>query len=1008
MAQPVVRFGILGPVELSDGERRLPVGGPRQLTLLAFLLLHANRAVSSDQLIDALWDERNPAGALKRLQVAIARLRKALAVDGFSRESRLKTAAGGYLLAVGEGELDADVFQRRVQDGRRALEAGQAEHAAEALRGGLALWRGPPLAEVAYESFAQAEIRRLEELWLAAIEARVEADLRLGRHAALVGELEGLFAGDPGRERLAGQLMLALYRCGRQADALDVYQRTRVHLAAELGLEPGPALKALQAQVLEQSPSLELAVGDGGTAVALRRGPPHSARLPARPASLLGRSADTRDLIDSLGRDDVRLVTLVGAGGVGKTSLAIEVAHRLGGALADGAAFVDLAPLVDPDGAADAVLYALGCTPEPGATASETLCRLVTAREQLLVLDNFEHLLVGAPLLSDLLDAAPRLKLLVTSRAALDLQAEHRYRLDPLALPGARDPAAVAAAPATALFIARTAARDPGFRLTPDTAEAIAAVCDRLDGLPLAIELAAARTSTLSPQEIADRLDDMLATLGSGRRDAPDRQRTLRATLDWSYQLLDEPERVAFARLAVFAGGSTVDAAHHVTGVSLDVIDGLIGQSLLSRRPTPEGETRLVMLEPVREYAAERLATQPDHEGIRERHSRYYLQLADTTGTRTARGHDRPAGFRRLDAEARNLERALAHARRSGNLELGLSAAIALESWWHHRALWSEGRRWIEDALGTPRADIPLELRAEGLRVVASLSIDEADLEHSIDCAGRALELFRVLDAPGGTSRCLSDLAAAQLFTGDIYAAQATAAEAVRVARQTGDRALASALRTQAITTPDFPSARRIASEASELLEQAGDLTELAGLWADIGFNALIAGANAEADQLIARSLELSEQIDDSITSTYALGSYALVALEIGDHATAAARIRDTLQRCRTHGLRRPVCDALTGLAAIAATANELHRAARLTGAATAHRFGQAIDPVEQRLREHILNPARHRLGALNWEHAHASGRQLSFQDAITFGIDTARQHVSEAAHAAASAERVP
>jgi tetratricopeptide (TPR) repeat protein len=246
---------------------------------------------------------------------------------------------------VGPGELDADVFQARVQDGRRALDAGEPARAAEILRRALALWRGPPLAEVAYESFAQAEIRRLEELRLAALEARVDADLQLGRHAALIAELEALVVEYPTREGLAGQLMLALYRCGRQADALDTYQRARAHLAAELGLDPGPALKALQAQILEQSPSLELATPGTGAAAALGRGSLEPVGLPARPARLLGRAADTRALINLLGHHDVRLVTVIRVGGVGKTSLAIEVAHRLAGELADGAAFVDLAPL---------------------------------------------------------------------------------------------------------------------------------------------------------------------------------------------------------------------------------------------------------------------------------------------------------------------------------------------------------------------------------------------------------------------------------------------------------------------------------------------------------------------------------------------------------------------------------------------------------------------------------------------------------------------------------------
>ncbi len=253
----MVEYGILGPVELTDGERLLRVGGPRQVALLALLLLHANRAVSSDQLIDALWDQQSPAVALKSLYVAVSRLRRTLGVGGAGMEPILRKVPGGYLLAVKAGELDAELFQTRLEDGRRALQSGDAQRARGVLRDALALWRGPALAEVAYQEFAQPEIRRLEELRLVALEAWVDAELQLGEHAAVIAELESLVVNHPARERLAAQLMLALYRCGRQADALDIYTRTRAYLSGELGLEPGPALRSLQTEILAQSPDLQ-------------------------------------------------------------------------------------------------------------------------------------------------------------------------------------------------------------------------------------------------------------------------------------------------------------------------------------------------------------------------------------------------------------------------------------------------------------------------------------------------------------------------------------------------------------------------------------------------------------------------------------------------------------------------------------------------------------------------------------------------------------------------------
>src|SRR4051812_2094911 len=252
----MVKFGILGPIELCDGGRQRAVGGPIQVRLLAYLLVHANRAVSADQLIDALWGDEDARGAVKRLHVAIARVRRVLEFEGSAGDSSLLTTASGYRLEVAAGELDAEVFRSGLEEGHRALDAGEPSRAVELLRTALELWRGPAVADVAYASFAQTEIRRLEELRLAALEARIEADLRLGRDQALIGELEALVVEHPARERLAGQLMLALYRCGRQTEALDVYQRTRVRLSEEFGLDPGPGLRDLQHGSSGRAPSL--------------------------------------------------------------------------------------------------------------------------------------------------------------------------------------------------------------------------------------------------------------------------------------------------------------------------------------------------------------------------------------------------------------------------------------------------------------------------------------------------------------------------------------------------------------------------------------------------------------------------------------------------------------------------------------------------------------------------------------------------------------------------------
>jgi len=974
-----VRYAILGPVELRDGERRLAIGGRRQRGLLVLLLLHANETVASDLLVDAVWSDAPAEGSRKRLRMAIARLRETLASCGETAAPPLRTMPGGYRLDVGPDELDAEAFEARVEAGRQALGAGDAAAATRMLADALALWRGPALADVAYEDWAQPEIRRLEELRLAALESRVEADLRLGRHSDLVGELEALVGRHPTRERFAGQLMLALYRCGRQTDALDAFRRARESLLADLGVEPGPQLRALQADVLAQAPSLELDAPATPRAVDLR---PAQPPLPARRADVLGRDGDVRAVIHLLRRDDVRLLTVAGPGGVGKTTLAIEVAHQLAGEHADGATFVNLAALSDPDAVADTVLHALGLTPEPGAGAKATLCRLAGYREQLLVLDNFEQLLAAAPLLAELLESAPRLKLLVTSRAALDLRAEHRYCLNPLALPDSSLPATVIAAPATALFIARATARDPAFALTTENADAIAAVCSRVDGLPLAIELAAARAGALSPQEIARRLDSVLTSLGSGARDTPDRHRTMRATMDWSYELLDAPQRAAFAELSVFAGGCTIDAAEHVTSATLEVLEGLVAHSMLRRRAAPDGTTRVAMLEPVREYAAERLAARADAAAVADRHSAWYLDLAESAAPRLLAA-DQLAWQRRLDAEAHNLLEVLEREHRAGDAERVLRLAIALREWWR-RGRAAPGRMWSERGLAAA-TDLAPALRADALTTVGQLSAQQGDVAYALGCAGEALELYDAAGDRRGRTIALVAIAVCRLLIGEHQAARAAAADAVDGARDLGAWPLGYALIAQAVTAPDPAAAKPIAERAASLLQRAGDARARAWLYGDLGYKALEHGALDDAREHIQRSMGLAEQLADDVHYTFDVEHMALWALETGDDVGAAAGLGRALTRYFRYGIHRPICETLVALATIAARTGQRARGAELLGAAVTLRAQEPPTRVEERLHAQTML-----LLDGSWEHAYEAGCRCSLEEAVALGLDTA------------------
>src|SRR5215218_7694594 len=419
-----VEFGILGPLEVRAEGRPVAVGGSKPRALLAFLLLHPNEPVSADALAVALWGEEAPARSTKAVHVNVSRLRKAL-----GDPEALSTTAAGYRLRVGPDELDVERFRRLVADGRGALAADEPEKAGALLREALALWRGPPLAELAFEPFAQAAIAALQEERLAAVETRLEADLRAGRHGELVAELQGLAAEHPLRERLHGQLMLALYRAGRQADALEAYRHARATLVEQLGIEPGSELRELERAVLAQDPGI--------APHAPARSEPAAAplvRIPAAPTPTVGREADMERLCAAVRDPDARLITVVGPGGVGKTRLAAEAARAVGAEFRDGARFVSLAAVGADEHVASTICRELDVPLPAGGSVEGVLVRHLSAHELLLVLDNFEHVLEAAPFVADLVAGAPRVTVLATSREPLRLRAERLLHLDPLAV----------------------------------------------------------------------------------------------------------------------------------------------------------------------------------------------------------------------------------------------------------------------------------------------------------------------------------------------------------------------------------------------------------------------------------------------------------------------------------------------------------------------------------------------------------------------------------------------
>ena len=575
-----MEFRLLGPLEvLGDDGMPVALGGPRPRALLAQLLLVPNQAVSTDRLIDGIWGEAPPASAPNALQVHVHALRNALGAD------RIVTRPPGYLVRVQPDELDVDRFERLAQAG------------ADDLREALALWRGPALADLAYEPFAMAAATRLDESRLAVLESRIDLDLTAGRHAEVVGELEALVLAHPHRERLQGQRIVALYRAGRQADALAAYRDARAALD-ELGLEPSPELRALERRVLEHDPSLAAAVRTPGAAVA------------EPPAQLIGRARELAAVVALLGREDARLVTLTGPGGTGKSTLAVAAAAQRGGA-----PFVDLAPVADPDLVIPTIAARLGIDEEQGEEPIATLARALAERERVFaVIDNLEHLAGSFADIAALLDAVPQLQLLATSRAPLHIALEHEYRVPPLGLPdpAADDLDAVSTAAAVRLYVERAREVVPEFEITKANAEAIAGITRGLDGLPLAIELAAARVRVLGVEGTRKRLGEAQALLTQTAPDLPERQRSIRATVAWSVDLLDGHARHALAALSLFPAGATLEALEAIADPRTDVavsLDALLDASLANWSLTGGSEPRFTMLETIRAYAAAELGS---------------------------------------------------------------------------------------------------------------------------------------------------------------------------------------------------------------------------------------------------------------------------------------------------------------------------------------------------------------------------------------------------------------
>ena len=733
-----MRLAVLGPLEVRDTDGRpVTVGGTRLRVLAVRLALDPGRWIGAATLIDDLWDDDPPAGAANALQSLVSRLRRVL-------PDAVESGPAGYRLALPADQVDAVCFERLAAQGRAA---GDPATAAALLGEALGLWRGPALADAAGASFATGPAARLEELRLAATEDRIEADLALGRAGAVLAELEALAAAHPLRERLRGQQVRALAATGRQADALAAYEATRTALADGLGVDPSPQLQAVQLAVLRQ----ELSAAGARS------------NLRAQLTSFVGRDDEVAEMTGLLTR--TRLLTLVGPGGAGKTRLASEAGARLAANGTDGVWMVELAPLSDPLDLPGAVATALGLREsilDTGATR-DPLARLVDAlagRRAVLILDNCEHLVDAAARLAHrLLAECPGLTVLATSRKPLGITGETVLPVGPLAVAPAGSPAADALAwPAVRLFADRAAAARPGFTVDDANAPAVVEVCRRLDGLPLAVELAAARLRSLPVEQLAARIGDRFRLLTGGSRTALPRHQTLRAVVAWSWDLLAEPERVLTRRLAVFAGGATIEAAERVcAGPGLPAADVLGHLAALADKSilvvVADGmadgttEARYRMLETVRDFSAERLAEAGEAEAVRAAHAGWFAELAERADPEL-RGAGQLAWMRRLDADRDNLLSALGWACDAGRADLAVRLGAALGWFWTVRGDHVDAAGWLNRA-DAVEGDAPAEARLIlHVYAAANTAATTGELAPAVRALTTAVTRARDLDPP--------------------------------------------------------------------------------------------------------------------------------------------------------------------------------------------------------------------------------------------------------------------
>ncbi|MFD2361746.1 MULTISPECIES: BTAD domain-containing putative transcriptional regulator [unclassified Arthrobacter] len=855
------------------------------------------------------------------------------------------------MLKVEEDELDLLRFRAFVEAGGLSVEAGDLPGGADNLRQAIRLFRAPAFPDLVDLELLRADLDELEEQRLDAYQDLIDVELALGRHDELVAELQLLVTQQPYRERLWASLVLALYRSDRQGEALAACRRARRVFLDDLGIDPGPHLKKLERAVLQQDPSLAAPVADGH-----RRTKHRLDNLPAELTPLIGRDAELDALRSLYEVEACRLVTITGPGGTGKTRLALAAAKHMGPKMADGVCWVSLAPLTQAQQVPAAIAAALGLEEWAGSDPMQASRRFLRSHRILMAMDNFEHLEEAWPTVQDLLTAAPGLRLLATSRRPLGLRAEYEYELAPLALPPLDPPLPLhelEKVPAVQLFATRARAVRPLFRLGSNNAMVVARISRLVDGLPLAIELAAAQLRYRDEQTLLADLEVSLTALPAAFRDLPQRQRTLAATIDWSYQLLDESARQLFTQLGVFAGDPTVKAVDSICrsagegeAATADLLAVLEHHSLLRRYTDSAGERRVSMLHSIREFARDRLTLDGGSRVIQYRHAEFFLAVAEAASPQLW-GQDQAETFQLLHADAPDLRAALAWAAGpygSSNLALRLVGHL-----WRYWELTGDVAVECEIALNLVNnaPDAPAALQGPALSGTATLCWLLGRHDEAADLHERSRQAFLAAGNSQGVAWATMCLA------------------------------------TQAAEQDDAVTARHLAEEALSLPE-ASPHTRVACL-ITLSLLAFYSGDLARSLDLCRECVELARPLGDNALLANTLLNLADGMQKAGNYDEAEGLLYEATERALELGGQGHLVAFVESLAAVNLEQRRTGQAIRLLAAADAHRteFAVPLFAAEQRRIESLITKARSEAGPVTFGLEWAAGQALTLRQIL-------------------------